>query len=143
MEELNEIIEKATSKIDRLYFQLEIDGGEPIFRERVYCYELYHQMRKNWPPQTQFVLNGEVDKRAHPILKKLGADHTIPDFVSDIPQNWKSFVLFNNYIIKEIEIPKDVKDSRLLRIMAIRKGKMLRSVEINGEIIEKQYSIIV
>ena len=65
------------------------------------------------------------------------------DFKSDLPKNWKSIIIFNNYKITDIEIPKNVSNSRLLRIMAIRKGKMLRSLDIDGEIIEKQYSIVV
>ncbi|MHA2289056.1 MAG: hypothetical protein ACXABG_09735 [Promethearchaeota archaeon] len=74
---------------------------------------------------------------------KMVLDQTLPDFKSDIPKNWKSFIVFNNYNIKEIEIPKNITDSRLLRIMAIRKGKMFRSINIDGEMIEKQYSITV
>ena len=65
------------------------------------------------------------------------------DFKTDIPANWKTIILLNNYNITEIVIPKDIKDSRLLRIMAIRKGKMYRSINIDGELIEKQYSIFV
>ena len=74
---------------------------------------------------------------------KMMLDSTIPDFVSEIPNKWKSLTIFNNYKINEIELPKNIKDSRLLRIMAIRKGKMFRSIDIDGELIEKQYSIIV
>jgi len=70
-------------------------------------------------------------------------DLAVSDFKSEIPKNWKSLTIFNNYKITEIEIPKNLKDSRLLRIMAIRKGKMFRSIEVDGELIEKQYSIIV
>jgi len=74
---------------------------------------------------------------------KMVLDLAVPDFISEIPKNWKSLIILNNYKINEIELPKKVKDSRLLRIMAIRKGKIFRSVNINGELIEKQYSIIV
>ena len=66
-----------------------------------------------------------------------------PDFKSELPNNWKSLTLLNNYTINQIELPTNVKDSLLLRIMAIRKGKMIRSVEIDGDLIEKQYSIVV
>ena len=70
-------------------------------------------------------------------------DLATSDFKSEIPKNWKVLTLFNNYKITEIELPKNIKDSRLLRIMAIRKGKMFRSIDADGELIEKQYSIIV
>lgn len=67
----------------------------------------------------------------------------VPDFKSELPGNWKSIIVFNNYKIEDIDMPKNIKNSRLLRIMAIRKGKLLRSIEVNGEIIEKQYNIVV
>ena len=74
---------------------------------------------------------------------KMVLDLTVPDFITEIPNKWKSLIILNNYKINEIELPKNIKDSRLLRIMAIRKGKMFRSIDIDGEVIEKQYSIIV
>jgi hypothetical protein len=67
----------------------------------------------------------------------------ISDFKDDIPNKWKRLILLNNYKFNVIEIPENIKDSRLMRIMAIRKGKMFRSLEIDGEILEKQYSIVV
>jgi hypothetical protein len=72
MKELSDIIGKATQSIEAAYFRLNIAGSDPIYRERVYCYELYHQMRKKWPKRTPYYLNGEVDKAAHPILSQLG-----------------------------------------------------------------------
>ncbi|MFX1315178.1 MAG: hypothetical protein ACFE9T_04895 [Promethearchaeota archaeon] len=67
----------------------------------------------------------------------------IPDFKSELPNTWKTITVFNNYKITDIDIPKNVKDSRLLRVMAIRKGKLLRSIDVDGEFIEKQYNIVV
>ncbi|MFX1356085.1 MAG: hypothetical protein ACFFA8_02265 [Promethearchaeota archaeon] len=67
----------------------------------------------------------------------------IPDFKADISSNWKSITLYNNYKITDIEIPKSLTDSRLMRIMSVREGKVFRSLEIDGEIIEKQYSVVV
>ncbi len=74
---------------------------------------------------------------------KMVLDLVASDFKTDVPENWKTIILLNNYNITEIVIPKDIKESRLLRIMAIRKGKMYRSINIDGELIEKQYSIYV
>ena len=85
MEELTEIIEEATAGVNEKYFLLDIDGGDPIYRELVYCYELYHQMRCRWPKDTKFYLNGEVDKRAHPILKELEVDNVRPDLLVHRP----------------------------------------------------------
>lgn len=70
-------------------------------------------------------------------------EQALPDFKSELPEKWKAIIISNNYKIKDIELPKDIKDSRLLRIMAIRSGKLIRSVDIDGVIIEKQYDIVV
>ncbi|MHA1670917.1 MAG: hypothetical protein ACTSV5_10135 [Promethearchaeota archaeon] len=69
-------------------------------------------------------------------------DSALSDFKSEIPNNWKSITILNNYKITEIITPKDIKDSRLLRIFAIRKGKMIRLVEIDEEVYEKQYDFV-
>jgi hypothetical protein len=58
-------LELATSRIGGAYFQLPVCDADGVYRERVYCYELYHQLRcafGNFP----FSLGGEVDKTGHP-----------------------------------------------------------------------------
>lgn len=85
MEQLNEIISEATAAISDPYFHLPIFGGPPVWRERVYCYELYHQMRLRWPTDCPFILTGEVDKRAHPIFERLEARQAIPDLLVHSP----------------------------------------------------------
>ena len=36
----------ATARVPEVYCQLPVAGEKsPIYRERVYCYELYHQLR--------------------------------------------------------------------------------------------------
>ena len=71
-------------------------------------------------------------------------DLVLPDFKSKIPEKWKKLSLTNNYRITDVEIPKNIKNSMLMRIMAIRKGKMLRSLELDNEnLVENQYNIIV
>lgn len=85
MQELNNILETATAAVATEYFHLNVDGGDRVYRERVYCYELYHQMRCLWPEQTLFRLNGEIDKAAHPVLAGLGAAGARPDFLVHQP----------------------------------------------------------
>ena len=85
MHQLTNILLAATARIGRQYFQIELDGGDPIYRERVYCYELYHQLRCLWPKECDFSLNGELDKSAHPILRELGADYAKPDLLIHQP----------------------------------------------------------
>lgn len=70
-------------------------------------------------------------------------DEILFDFKEEIPNDWSKITLTNNYNISEIAIPRGIKDSRKLRILAVRKGKLIRTVDIDGEIIEKQYSFVV
>ncbi len=81
MWQLDEILRDAAAAIGPAYFQLPIAGKEsPIYRERVYCYELYHQMRQRWPPDSPFTLGGEVDKQGHPLVRGNGLDDASPIF---------------------------------------------------------------
>jgi hypothetical protein len=98
MNELSEILRAATACVDPIYFHLNIDGGDPVFRERVYCYELYHQMRKHWPAGCPYFIKGEIDKRAHPILRGLGADQAKPDLLVHMPG-----AMAGNYAIIEVK----------------------------------------
>jgi len=75
--------------------------------------------------------------------RELVISSAFPDFKKDISSKWNNILITNNYKISDIILPDDVKDWGLKRIMAIRKGKLFRTVEIDGEIIEKQYSIVV
>lgn len=52
MEEFNRILREAAARIEPEWFELPIMGGNSVYRERVYCYELYHQMRCLWPKLT-------------------------------------------------------------------------------------------
>jgi len=105
MNEFTEILGNATGAIEASYFRLNIDGGNPVYRERVYCYELYHQMRRRWPAECDFELNGELDKAAHPILKKLGAAHAKPDLLVHRPghMSWNHAIIE----VKKAEAPND------------------------------------
>jgi len=122
MNELDEILSIATTNIPREYFRLPIDGGGPIYRERVYCYELYHQMRCLWPKDCRFRLNGEVDKAAHPILSRLGASYAKPDLLIHGPGHMSQ----NHAIIEVKSVMADLagvrKDLRTLSLFRTRVG---------------------
>lgn len=98
MDELDAVLRDATAAVEHPYFLLPIDGGNLIYRERVYCYELYHQMRLRWPENCPFLLNGEVDKGAHPILRAMRADYAKPDFLVHTPGN-----MAGNHAIIEVK----------------------------------------
>jgi len=72
---------EAGRRIDSHYIKLDVAGSaKQIYRERVYCYELYHQLRCVLGDSSLYELNGEVDKAGHPIIQKaLGAKK--PDFI--------------------------------------------------------------
>lgn len=95
--QLFDIIVRAGANMkDNHFFQVEFpkhieseDTIERKYRERVYCYELYHQMRaivdhdrQLFDFSTKFKLYGEYDKRDYP------EDHIknkIPDFIIHYP----------------------------------------------------------
>ena len=74
---------------------------------------------------------------------KLIVDTLLNDFTAEIPDQWKSITLTNNYKITEIILPKNEESSLMMRIKAIRKGKLFRTLELDGNLIEKQYNIVV
>jgi hypothetical protein len=83
MEQFTQILQDATAAIEPEYFLLPIHGAPSVYRERVYCYELYHQMRLLWPQPCPYRLNGEVDKSAHPYFQDGGEPK--PDFLVHQP----------------------------------------------------------
>ena len=93
----------ASSQIRPEYIQLPVAGSEePEYRERVYCYELYHRWRCHWPEGFPFSLSGEVDKARHPLIRKSPK----PDFLVHIPG------LMVNLLIVEVK-PQNADESRM------------------------------
>jgi hypothetical protein len=57
----------SISKIDRQYYRVKLAYfNQTIYRENVYCYELYHQLRKHLGEEFPYILSGEGDKASHP-----------------------------------------------------------------------------
>lgn len=99
MQELTLILCEATKAVSPQYFQLPVAGQEnPIYRERVYCYELYHHIRTLWPDDTRYSLGGEVDKSGHPLIRENGLDRTKPDLLVHVPGD-----MDNNELVMEIK----------------------------------------
>ena len=60
----------ASAAVPDDYVRLPVAGKEePVYRERVYCYELYHQWRLNWSDDFPYTLCAEIDKAGHPIIR--------------------------------------------------------------------------
>ena len=106
-------LEEAGRKMqDEHYFQLEVAGSEkpPIFRERVYCYELYHQLRLVMGDIFSYKLDGELDKHGYPeIEEKCGPK--VPDFVVHEPGEMDNLVVIEVKPVKVnlVELKKDLK----------------------------------
>ena len=84
----------ATARVDSQYFNFRVaDVNNTIFRERVYCYELYHQLRCSLenilPP---YKLQAEVDKKANPTIP-LELKKTKPDFIFHVPGTKNNLVV--------------------------------------------------
>jgi len=78
------IIGEAIEAIGEEYFLLPIRGGFEKYRERVYCYELYHQIKARWPKSTDYRLNGENTKQGHPYFENIPG-WLMPDFLVHVP----------------------------------------------------------
>lgn len=74
-------------------------------------------------------------------LKRI-IENALPDIKEELPERWKTILIKNNYKIKRVEIPKNLENSALLRILAIREGIILRTIEIDGNLMENQISFI-
>jgi hypothetical protein len=95
---LAEWLAKVTQKIDRQYIELPIvaETATVQYRERVYCYELYHQLRLLMEEESEdspYILMGEIDKRTHSQMRDHGSlEAAIPDFLVHEPGQMNSLV---------------------------------------------------
>ncbi|MCK5466278.1 hypothetical protein KAI56_02140 [Candidatus Parcubacteria bacterium] len=95
-------LKEACEKVDNSYIEFRTVGSEEwIYRERVYCYELYHQLRCILGESFPYKLNGEVDKAGHAIVygKKK------PDFIVHVPGEMNK-----NLVVIEVKSVTTIKD---------------------------------
>lgn len=109
-----EALLQATKSISDSYFLLPIAGCDrPIKRERVYCYELYHQLRivLDCAP---LMLMGEPDKSGHPKFFKKGIN---PDFILHIPgeHTQNNTVIEVECVVNDEHLYKDFKNFKIMR----------------------------
>jgi hypothetical protein len=109
-----EALEQASQAISASYFLLPIAGRDsPLKRERVYCYELFHQLRVALR-NSQLTLTGEPDKRGHPDFPPIN-----PDFILHAPGHHR-----DNTAVVEVEcrlgLEHLIKDLRNLKTMRDR-----------------------
>nr|WP_315227808.1 hypothetical protein [uncultured Limnohabitans sp.] len=91
MNDFHEILQSATSCIEGCYFQTNVldkkNQSKKVYRERIYCYELYHQLRSIWPHKEDeaLVLHGEFDKSGSQFFAGLSVHGAKPDFLIHTP----------------------------------------------------------
>jgi len=92
-------LDMCIQNIDEDYFKVNVNDQEPIWRERVYCYELYHQLRCHLKKEKfNYTLHGEIDKNGnHSICKAFNAFSKKrcpnPDFVVHKPGDTSNLVV--------------------------------------------------
>ena len=102
--EIRRLVSEAAAGVSEQYFMLPVadaNGGEPLiqYRERVYAYELYHQLRSRWPKSPwPYSLGGEVDKLGHPIVRDGDLEAAKPDLLAHVPGTME-----NNLLVVEIK----------------------------------------
>lgn len=95
-------LEEACEKVDNSYIEFHVAGSEEwIYRERVYCYELYHQLRCVLGESSPYRLNGEVDKAGHTIVS--GGNK--PDFIVHVQGEMNK-----NLVVIEVKPVAVIKD---------------------------------
>lgn len=95
-----EALIKATGRIQPKYFLLPVAYKDKfVYRERAYCYELYHQIRNILPQDYPYLLSGEVNKAGHPLIAGY-CGSIIPDFLVHKPGNMSAD---DNLVIVEVK----------------------------------------
>lgn len=130
MEGFDDIFRSATAAVPAEYFLLPLHGADPIYRERVYCYELYHQLRCLWLDDTPYRLNGEVDKRNHPYFQD--EEQPKPDLLIHQPGMGDNFAAIE---VKPVGAANrnTIKDLSTLALLAQRAGYRRLIYLIYGE----------
>lgn len=102
----------TAKEVEHRYFQLPRAYSCPAYRERVYGYELYHQLRKAWPDDRNHYLHAEVDKSGQSRFPK-SLSKAKPDFLIHDPGN-----MDRNLVVVEV---KSIQNSKAKLKEDIRK----------------------
>ncbi len=127
----------AASCVRGIYMNIPTAGNDyEIYRERVYCYELYHQLRLQLGDSFDYTLYGEIDKKRHGIIAELVGDKK-PDFVVHDPGNMKRNLAIIE--VKPVSVVKnlgDLKNDLNKTLSFMNKAKYLKGIQLvygNGE----------
>lgn len=106
--EFYKFIDCAMSNIANDYWMVQTAEGDEKVRERVFCYELYHQMRLlqelpkyGFPQMSELTIAGELLKRGFVGFKSEDGntdEQKCPDFIFHVPKEHE-----NNAIVMEVK----------------------------------------
>lgn len=110
----------ASSQVGSDYFQMPVAGQtDAEYRERVYCYELYHRWRSHWVEGFPYSLSGEIDKHGHPIIR----GDPKPDFLVHVPGRMANLLIVE---VKPVTAPWDRMADDLRRLTKFRRDLVPR-----------------
>jgi hypothetical protein len=80
-------LDHAVAKVSKCYFEVDRYDDVAAWRERAYCYEVYHQLRLQLGDLFPYTIHGEIDKAGHEwVVKEFGKRaRPNPDFILHIP----------------------------------------------------------
>lgn len=104
--EVTNLLLLAANEVPETYFMLPTaDQKDAIYRERVYCYELYHRWRTRWKNDLPFSIGGEVDKSDHQFITRA----LKPDFIVHNPGSMENLLVVEVKSASEIHSAKKFK----------------------------------
>ncbi|MBS7288751.1 MAG: hypothetical protein KIH01_08445, partial [Candidatus Freyarchaeota archaeon] len=83
-------------------------------------------------------------KAGEDALRRL-LDQATPDFLNLLPQKFRSLLIVNEFVVEELIIPENIGGLtvRELRLMSKRRGKVKRTINVDGEIFHNEVNFIV
>lgn len=137
-----ECFKKAGERMeDAHYFKIKFARSEELkFRERVYCYELYHQLRNALGDEFEYKLDGEVDKIGHLFYQETGPKK--PDLIVHVPGDMdRNLVVIEvkpvTVVTRITELEEDIKTLKGF----LKEGKYYRAIMLiygNGQELPKK-----
>ncbi len=72
-------------------------------------------------------------------------EQAVPDFINLVPQDFKSMLITNEFVVEELVVPEDKEGltARELRLVSRRRGKVRRTLNVDGETFHNEVSFIV
>jgi hypothetical protein len=119
---LNELLESSTTAIESVYYLTPWVNSSPRYRERIYCYELYHQLRKR-TQESPYVIHGEMDKSGHPYFDDGAAPK--PDFIIHKPGTDENCAVIEVKRAQNLSLRAIRKDCRTLEQFSQRYDRLI------------------